>query len=227
MTVMIARSWWRMVLMETVVMIVGCLIVRPILTFFCRLRVRRASGLPRGRAYVIACNHRSFSDPPLAGILHYAPVAYFARASLWNSAFPRFFLTLVYGIPVERENATLSSIRGAVDHLRAGVPVLVFPEGTRTQTGRLQPLREGPVVFARRAKVPIVPMYVHKTDVLMPRGRLLPNFAFKDMEVRIGRPIEAIPGLGEKAQARLMLKRLQWWMQRQERELLGPEKNRS
>lgn len=216
------RSWWQKAIMETVVMIVGCLFLRPMLTFFCRLRVRRAAGLPRGQAYVLASNHRSFLDPPLAGILQYAPVAYFARSSLWNSAFPRFFLNIVYGIPVERENPTLSSIRGAVEHLRAGVPVLVFPEGTRTQNGRLQALREGPVVFARRAKVPIVPIYLYKTDVFMPRGKTIPNLVFKDMEVRIGRPIDAIPGLDEKAQARVMLKRLQWWMERQERELMGP-----
>lgn len=216
------RNWWRKALMETVVMIVGCLIVRPMLSFFCRLRVRRARGLPRGKAYVIACNHRSFLDPPLAGILQYAPIAYFARSTLWNSAFPRFFLNLVYGIPVERENPTLSSIRGAVEHLRAGIPVLVFPEGTRTTTGRLLPLREGPVVFARRAKVPIVPVYLYKTDVFMPRSKIVPNLVFKDMEVRIGSPIDAIPGLNEKAQARLMLRRLERWMQRQERELMGP-----
>lgn len=221
MTVSPKRSGWRLVIMEIVVFIVGAMVIRPGLTFLVRLKVRRARVLPRGQAYVIACNHRSFLDPPLAGILQYAPIAYFARADLWHSAFPRFFLNVVYGIPIERENPMLSSIRGAVEHLRAGIPVLVFPEGTRTKTGRLQALREGPVLFARRAKVPIVPMYLHKVDVLIPRrGR--PSLSFKNMEVRIGTPIEPIPGLNEKAQVRIMQSRLERWMQRQERELLGP-----
>ena len=222
MSLLTERNWWRLLLMQTLVIIV-MILLRPLLTLKVGLRVRRARGLPRGSAYVLACNHRSFADPPLAGILQYDLIAYFARSSLWQSAFPRFLLTVVYGIPVDRDNPTLSSIRGAVEHLRAGIPVLVFPEGTRTSTGRLAKLREGPVLFARRAKVPIVPMYLFRSDRLMPRGSIQPRLSFRGLEVRIGKPIEPLPGLDEKTQNRFMLRRLERWMQKQERELLGPE----
>jgi len=192
--------------------------------FFLRCRVRRSRTFPRGRAYVLAGNHRSYADPPLMGMVQYAPSAYFAKASLWKSIFSRFFLEIMYGIPVDRDNPTVSSMKGAVARLKQGIPVVVFPEGTRTQNGRLQKLREGPVLFARRAGVPIVPVYIHRGEYLWPRGSLLPRLDFKGLEVRIGTPIEAPVGMDPKSADRWMRYRLQAWLLLQERRLLGPAK---
>jgi 1-acyl-sn-glycerol-3-phosphate acyltransferase len=196
----------------------GILILRPWVRLTFGVRVRTAPGQPEG-ACVLAANHRSFFDPPFIGMWRRRPLSYFARASLWEVGFFRFMLGIMYGIPVERENPGLSSMKGAVERLRQGIPVLVFPEGTRTKTGRVGRLRDGPALFARRAGVPVVPVYVHRTEHCWPRGSALPRPWGNRIEIRFGRPLVPPPGLETRAQDEWVTERLQRWMEAQEREL--------
>ncbi len=201
--------------------LLGYLVLRPWMTFFLRGSVRRSRKMPDGPC-VLACNHRSFADPPLVGMHMRRPIAYFARADLWNHPIIAFFLNAMFGIPVDRENPGLSSMKGAVERLRRGITVLVFPEGTRTKSGRMGPLREGPSLFARRAGVPIVPVYLHRSETLWPRGSKVPRFFAKGIEVRFGAPLTPPAGLDPRAQDAWIKSRLNAWMQKQERRFLGP-----
>jgi 1-acyl-sn-glycerol-3-phosphate acyltransferase len=127
----------------------------------------------------------------------------------------------MFGIPVDRENPGLSSMKGAVERLRRGISVLVFPEGTRTRNGRLGALRDGPALFARRAQVPIVPVYLHRSEILWPRGKKLPKFFSKRIEVYIGSPLFPPADLDGRAQDAWVSRRLSLWMRLQERKILG------
>lgn len=201
--------------------VLGYLLLRPWMAFFIRGSVRRSRFFPDGPC-VLACNHSSFADPPLVGMYMRRPLAYFARADLWENPAIRFFLGAMFGIPIDRENPGLSSMKGAIERLRRGISVLVFPEGTRTRTGRLGPMREGPALFARRAGVPIVPIYLYRSDVLWPRGKKFPHFFGKGVEARIGSPLIPPLNLDPRAQDTWVSKRLQAWMELQERRLKGP-----
>lgn len=183
-----------------------------------RLTVRRAAPPPAG-AVLYACNHRSFLDPPLVGLCSREPLAYFARASLWRNPAIALFLDLFRGIAVERDRPLASSVAGAVERLRAGWPVLIFPEGTRTATGRLGPLRDGPALIARRAGVAVVPVYVWRSERCWPRGRALPRLAGPRLEIRFGRPLSPPAGLPPRAADRWLMARLAAWLARQERQL--------
>jgi 1-acyl-sn-glycerol-3-phosphate acyltransferase len=206
--------------------LLGYVILRPWLAFFLRGRVRRSRLMPDGPC-VLACNHRSFADPPLVGMFMRRPIAYFARSNLWKSPIIAFFLNAMFGIPVDRDSPGLSSMKGAVERLRRGIAVLVFPEGTRTKNGRLGPLREGPSLFARRAGVPIVPVYLLRSEALWPPGKKIPCFFAKGVEARFGSPLVPPPHLDARAQDAWINARLRAWMLAQERRLLGPRlKNR-
>lgn len=196
----------------------GILILRPLVRTTFQVRVRRAPGQPEG-ACVLAANHRSFFDPPFIGMWRRQPLSYFARASLWQVPFFRLMLGIMYGIPVERENPGVSSMKGAVERLRQGIPVLVFPEGTRTRTGRVGRLRDGPALFARRAGVPVVPVYVHRTEFCWPRGAVVPRLWGGRIEIRFGRPLTPPAHLPPREQDAWVTRRLQRWMEVQEADL--------
>lgn len=183
-----------------------------------RLTVRRAAPPPRGPV-LYAANHRSFLDPPLVGMLSGVPVCYFARASLWRNPFIGFLLDLFGGIPVDRDNPGPSSMKGAIDRLRSGNPVLVFPEGTRTRDGRLGRCKAGPALFARRAGAPVVPVYLWRSERGWPRGSALPRAYGPRLEVRFGRPLSPPPGLSPRAQDNWLTSRLEAWLRLQERRL--------
>jgi 1-acyl-sn-glycerol-3-phosphate acyltransferase len=202
-------------------LVLGHLLLRPWLRFCFRAEARRAGPRIQG-AVVYAANHRSFLDPPFVGAWSDVPVAYFARASLWKNPFFRLLLDLFSGIPVERENPGMSSMKGAIERLKSGVPVLVFPEGTRTRSGRLGGFKDGPALFARRAGVPLVPVYLHRGEGCWPREAVLPRLVGGRIEIRFGRPLVAPAGLPPRQQDAWMTRQLTAWMRRQERELLGP-----
>jgi 1-acyl-sn-glycerol-3-phosphate acyltransferase len=197
---------------------VGMFVLRPLVLFVFRTRVRRSRRRIDGPC-VYAANHRSFFDPPFIGMWVRDPLSYFARGDLWNNPFFRLMLGIMHGIPVDRENPGMSSMKGAVERLRRGISVLVFPEGTRTRSGRVGPMRDGPALFARRAGVPVVPVYVHRTELCWPRGAALPRLSGGRLEIRFGSPLTPPAHLPPRAQDAWVTERLQRWMDAQERDL--------
>ncbi len=197
---------------------VSILIMRWWLRLGFRCRLRLAAPLPDG-ACVFASNHRSFSDPPFMACWSRLPVAFFARSSLWRIPLIRQGLQIFDGIPVDRANPGISSMKGAIERLREGTPILVFPEGTRTRSGRVGPLRDGPALFARRAGVPLIPVYLHRSEAIWPRKSPIPLWWGRRVEVRIGRPITAPVGLEPRDSDAWVTRRLALWMEAQERDL--------
>ena len=203
------------------VQVTGVWFLRVLMALAWGARVRRAREHPAG-ACVYAANHRSFLDPPAIGMCAHRPLAYFARASLWKNPVLRFVLWVFSGIPVERENPGMSSMKGAIEKLRLGIPVVVFPEGTRTKDGRLAQLREGPALFARRAGVPVVPVYIHRSDRAWARRSVLPSIGQGRIEIRFGRPLIAPEHLPPREQDAWVMRRLSAWLEANERMLMGP-----
>ena len=78
-------------------------------------------------------------------------------------------------MPIDRERGGLGGIKTALKILDAGEALLVFPEGTRTNDGRLQPLLPGFCALARRSGATIVPVAINGAFAAMPRGSHFPR----------------------------------------------------
>ena len=107
------------------------------------MRVVHAERMIEEGPLILAVNHSSYFDPPLAGICSRRAVYYLARKNLleWPLIGPLFPLMNV--IPVEREGNDMSALREVIKKIREGNGVVLFPEGTRSKDGNLQPARAG------------------------------------------------------------------------------------
>jgi 1-acyl-sn-glycerol-3-phosphate acyltransferase len=111
--------------------------------------------------YIVAANHASHLDPPIVGQFLPRQVSFFARKTLWKPGIAAWWLDKVGTIPVDRDGGTsLDAIKRVLQALAAGKVVIVFPEGTRSPTGELQPPKAGVGLLACKARVPVVPARV-------------------------------------------------------------------
>jgi 1-acyl-sn-glycerol-3-phosphate acyltransferase len=152
-----------------------------------RIRVYGRAHLPRRGGVLVVSNHQSYLDPILAAVGMPRPYHPMARASLFRFAPFAWLIRSLHAFPVKRGSADLTAIREALRRLKGGAVVLVFPEGTRTRDGSIRRLQAGPVLLARRAGVPILPVVIDGAFEAWPRTRLLPRP--HPIRVACGRPL--------------------------------------
>jgi len=151
------------------------------------IRVFGREHLPRRGGVLVVSNHQSYLDPVLAAVGMPRPYHPMARASLFRLAPFAWLIRSLHAFPVRRGSADLGAVREALRRLKGGAVVLVFPEGTRTRDGSIGRLQAGPVLLARRAGVPILPMVIDGAFEAWPRTRLLPRP--HGIRVACGRPV--------------------------------------
>lgn len=163
-----------------------------------RLRVDGRENLPSTGGVMLVCNHQSFLDIPLVAASTRRHVCFVARESLARSRFLAFIMRGCGAILIQRGNPSHRVLREIDAHLRQGDCVAVFPEGTRSKDGRVQPFRQGAVLAARRVGVPLVPAGIRGPIEILPRQRKLPGLG--RTSIRFGSPIDpALPDALEKA----------------------------
>lgn len=137
---------------------------------FFRFRVRhRERRILRG-AVIIAMNHQSYLDPPLAGIASGREVFFLARKTLLDVPVLKFLLPRLNVIPVDQEGNDRSALKALIRSLKAGEATVVFPEGARTLDGNLQPALPGLGFVIAKTLAPVLPMRIFGAHEAMPRG---------------------------------------------------------
>jgi 1-acyl-sn-glycerol-3-phosphate acyltransferase len=152
--------------------------------------VRGAERLLRHPVAVYAANHTSYMDTPVVFASLPFQFRILAKKELWPIAFIGWYLNRSGQIPIDVANphASLSSLSFGVKALRAGMPLFVFPEGGRTQSGELQPFLSGAAYLAIRAQVPLVPIALKGVYDLLPIHTH--HFYPGELTLSVGEPIE-------------------------------------
>ncbi len=154
---------------------VGCrAFYRLAFSLFFRIRAWGVENVPREGGALLVSNHQSFLDPPAVGIALGRPVYYVARSSLFRVPLVGWFLRKQHGMPIERGKGDLGAIRAAVELVRRGALLVLFPEGTRTRDGSVGAFQPGFAMVASLARVPIVPAAIDGAFEAWPRSRRLP-----------------------------------------------------
>jgi 1-acyl-sn-glycerol-3-phosphate acyltransferase len=140
--------------------------------------------------YVIVANHQSIADVFLLSTLWRHHFKWVAKDSLWKVPFFGWNMSLIGYVPIKRGN--LSSIKemmqGCRTWLRRGVSIMMFPEGTRSETGNIGAFRDGCFRLALENNVPVLPVVVCGTRELIPKSSNSLNF-HGNMHVKVLPPI--------------------------------------
>lgn len=154
---------------------------------------------------ILAVNHQSFLDPPLAGNACDRAIFFLAKKSLMNMPILGWLLPKLNVIPVNLEGGDRSALKALIRILAAGECALVFPEGTRTPDGTLQPGQPGVGLLIAKTRAPVVPMRIFGAHEVWPiHGKL--RWSGK-ITIVVGQPIhfseEEIAGGGKDLYTRL------------------------
>ena len=147
-----------------------------------RLNVEGTENIPQEGPLVIASNHLSLLDPPVIGVAATRQVHFMAKQELFVPILGDIYKALG-AFPVRRGGADRAAIKHGIDILKDNKVLAIFPEGTRSKTGKLGKAEPGALMMASKAMATIVPCCVIGTD-FQRQGRIWPK-----VTVRFGKPI--------------------------------------
>jgi 1-acyl-sn-glycerol-3-phosphate acyltransferase len=158
-------------------------IVRVVYDGFFRGDIEGEENLPPRGPFLLAANHQSHLDPPFVGAPVPHEIAFFARKTLWKPGIAAWWLDAIEAIPVDRDGGSdVRAMKRVFGAFKEGRVVILFPEGTRSPDGNLQPPKPGIGMLACRAGVPVIPARIFGSFEAFGRGGRL----------RLGTPVSIV-----------------------------------
>jgi 1-acyl-sn-glycerol-3-phosphate acyltransferase len=147
-----------------------CATALPLLAGTIRLQIVGIEHVPSAGPLLVASNHLHNADPLILGLAMPRPIHFMAKLELFANPLLGWLVRRAGAFPVDRGRADRAAIRTAEDRLRRGIAVGLFPEGTRSETGALQPAHGGVGLIALRSGAPILPVAITGTERLPLNG---------------------------------------------------------
>jgi 1-acyl-sn-glycerol-3-phosphate acyltransferase len=162
---------------------------------------------PRGA--ILAANHTSFFDPPIVSASWPEEVHFLARKTLFRNPFFGALIRNLNTHPVSGDAGDITVMKTILSLLEEGKKVVLFPEGTRSKNGELQPLKPGISMLISRTKSAIIPVYIGGAYQVWGRNHKLPRL-FGKVSCVFGTPIswESFSHLDKKEAQKKIAERL-------------------
>jgi 1-acyl-sn-glycerol-3-phosphate acyltransferase len=156
-----------------------------------RMHVEGSEHCDPKRATVYVCNHQSTLDiPALYRGLDPVQVRFIAKKMIKYVPLFGWFMVMAGFVFIDRasKRSGLKSLQDAAAKIAAGTSIVIFPEGTRSETGEVLPFKKGTFALATMAGVPICPVAIEGTRIVMPKASW--NVGPGDVRVKVGAPID-------------------------------------
>lgn len=161
------------------------LLLKPLL----HLRIEGVRNVPSSGPVMVVSNHLHNADPIVLSIVLPRPVHFMAKKETFANPIISAIIRRVGAFPIDRGKADRGAIKRAEQTLDQGIPVLMFPEGTRSRSLVLQPAHRGAALIAQRRDVPIVPIAITGTERLPFNGN---PASTSDSSASTGQPARGI-----------------------------------
>lgn len=161
--------------------------IRVLFTLLSRWEAVGRENIPADGPLVVVANHTNFVDPPLIGATLGRKVLLMAKAELFETPIIGWMVRHYDAFPVRRGEPDRVALRTALEALRQGLAVGMFPEGTRAKDGVLQSPHPGAAVIALRGGCTVLPVGIDGSDTIFPSLRRLRR---PHVRVVYGRPFD-------------------------------------
>lgn len=164
--------------------------------------------VPRTGGVLLAGNHVSLLDPPMVGgaLFGYRRVRFMAKIELWSTRIGHFVMDRIMSYPVKRGTADRPTIRRTLEWLAQGDAIAIFPEGERSEDGKLQPAQPGIALLVQKSGVPVIPVAIVGTYEMWPRGRK--KLKRVPLKIAFGQPILFPQGATREQITSLLMERI-------------------
>lgn len=160
---------------EPIVYDVGRVICRIATSTLLDLKVFGTHHVPAHGGALLLANHQSYLDPVVIGTRLQRRLCFLAKSELFESKIFGRLIRSLNAYPIRQGAGDVGAMRETIRLLNEGQVLTVFPEGTRTETGQLQPLQPGFALVVRKTKVPVIPVAIHGSYTAWPRGSTIPK----------------------------------------------------
>jgi len=155
-----------------------------------KVRVEGLENLNGKGPYIFMSNHQGYYD--IFALLGNLPIQFkwLAKKELFSIPFLGWTMAAAGYIRIDREGTreTVKAMNQAARRIREGLSVVIFPEGSRSPDGSIQPFKKGGFTLAIKSKVPIVPIAISGSREIMPKERLTASPG--EIRIRVGAPID-------------------------------------
>ncbi len=184
-------------------------VMRVLLWIFYRYKCSGRENIPKTGPVIFVSNHQSNFDPPIIGtVTSDRPSAGIARSTLLDSKLLAAYISAFGVISIKRGESDVTAIKKAIAELSAGRCVMLYPEGTRTQTGELGEFQRGFWLLLKKSKATVLPIGIDGAFDAYPMGSK-PKWRGW-IEAIAGKPIESslLLEMGEEEGTEFVRKRI-------------------
>lgn len=154
-----------------------------------RIRSSGEANVPASGGVLLCPNHTSDCDPPAIFVTTPRRAWFVGKNELFEIPVLGWLFAHFQGFPIKRDSADRAALRRIEALLKAGEPVVLFPEGRLSESGFLQRVQPGAALLSLRTGVPIVPVGIRNTNGVVPYGELRPRYSPRPIQVTYGSPI--------------------------------------
>jgi 1-acyl-sn-glycerol-3-phosphate acyltransferase len=163
------------------------IIARICCTAWFDLKAYGLENVPKTGGVLRAANHQSYLDPVVVAVLLRRPVSYMAKSELFVNPFMGWLIRTLHAFPVRQGRGDVGALKETIKRLRDGYAMNIYPEGSRTEDGKIAPLLKGIALVIRKSGVPVVPVAIAGSFEAWPKGHTI--FHASPVRVVYGQPM--------------------------------------